>query len=502
MLSYVPIVLSLVTTNAISALAQTSQSTLFERGTVIAFNEDTQDYDILRNASVLVTGDTITGIFSSNQSVNAPTDVTRISADNAILSPGFIDTHRHGWQTSYRTLVSNTTLADYAIRIGPGSTIPGAFTDEDFYLGELIGLWEGLDAGVTGVLDYSHGFRSSSAASALLDAYLESGARIWFCYGFSDANGTFPLPQRIADFRTKAQDPRLIDSPVEMGVAVDGWTLPPDTIAPLLDLIRGDNISVLSTHYVDGVWGFRNTPSLLRQLGLINESFPIVFAHASFIPQSEYEILRQFNHYISIDPESESHYGHTNDESDYTMDQGALGVDTHATYSGDIVTQARLWLQQVRARSFRRTLEGWRVPSTNPMSVKQAFHLATRAGAQALRRPDLGVIRVGAKADIVVFDGTKMSLLGFRDPIAAIILHSNVGDVRDVMVNGRFVKRDGQLLNTNLANVTSAFVRTAPRIQDIIEAAPLSPTEGSWIIGGYPYEQPRQVDAVRGNATG
>ncbi|KAG8623134.1 hypothetical protein KVT40_008110 [Elsinoe batatas] len=479
-----------------------AQSTLFERGTVITFNEEHQDFEVLRNASVLVNGDSISAIFpsSDNGSVSIPADVTRVAADNAILSPGFIDTHRHGWQTAYRTMASNTTLSDYAIRIGPTSPIPASFTDEDFYLGELIGLWEGLDAGVTGVLDYSHGFRSPAASSALLDAYLESGARIWFCYGFSDANGSFPLPQRIADYRAKAQDPRLPDSSVVMGAAFDGWSAGAEAIAPLLDFLRNDNISVLSTHYVDGVWGFRNTPSLLRRLGLINETFPIIFAHASLIPTAEYEILRQFNHYISIDPESESHYGHTNDESDYTMGQGALGVDTHATYSGDIVAQARLWLQQVRARSFRKLLLDWRVPSTNPMSVKQAFHLATRSGAQALRRPDLGVIQVGAKADIVIFDGTRMSLLGFRDPIAAIILHSNPGDVRDVMVNGRFVKRDGRLLAPNLANVSAAFARTAPRIQDVIEAAPLSPVEGMW-SSGYPYGQSRRVDAVRGNGT-
>ncbi|SPO06591.1 uncharacterized protein DNG_09281 [Cephalotrichum gorgonifer] len=53
------------------------------------------------------------------------------------------------------------------------------------------------------------------------------------------------------------------------------------------------------------------------------------------------------------------------------------------------------------------------------MSVNQAFLLATRSGAQALRRPDLGVLKVGATADIVVFDGTATNLIGWRDPVAA-----------------------------------------------------------------------------------
>lgn len=68
------------------------------------------------------------------------------------------------------------------------------------------------------------------------------------------------------------------------------------------------------------------------------------------------------------------------------------------------------------------------------MSVNQAFLLATRNGGLALRREDVGVVKVGAVADIVVFNGGSPNMLGWADPVAAIILHSNVGDVRDVMV--------------------------------------------------------------------
>lgn len=46
----------------------------------------------------------------------------------------------------------------------------------------------------------------------------------------------------------------------------------------------------------------------------------------------------KYNHYISITPESEMHFAHTDYESDLIMDQAALGVDTHATFSGDVIT--------------------------------------------------------------------------------------------------------------------------------------------------------------------
>jgi hypothetical protein len=122
--------------------------------------------------------------------------------------------------------------------------------------------------------------------------------------------------------------------------------------------------------------------------------------------------------------------------STLTWRRHSLGVDTHLAFSADILTQARNWLQKVLQDLYGRVLRDWRVPYNNPMSVVQAFHLATRAGGLALRRPDIGVIASGAKADLLVFDGTSLSMLGWVDPVAAITLHASVGDIESVTVSG------------------------------------------------------------------
>ena len=74
------------------------------------------------------------------------------------------------------------------------------------------------------------------------------------------------------------------------------------------------------------------------------------------------------------------------------------------------------------------------------MSVNQAFMLATCNGGLALRRPNLNVIAKGAKADIVVWDGMSPGLLGWDDPVEAIIFHPHVDDIKHVLVDGTFVK--------------------------------------------------------------
>jgi cytosine/adenosine deaminase-related metal-dependent hydrolase len=60
---------------------------------------------------------------------------------------------------------------------------------------------------------------------------------------------------------------------------------------------------------------------------------------------------------------------------------------------------------------YRKVLDRWQVPDSCPMSVNQAFLLATRNGGLALKRPDLGVIAPGAKADIVVFKGDYPNMI-------------------------------------------------------------------------------------------
>lgn len=42
----------------------------------------------------------------------------------------------------------------------------------------------------------------------------------------------------------------------------------------------------------------------------LSSTTPIIFAHCSSIVATEARLLRQFNQYVSITPESEMHYGH------------------------------------------------------------------------------------------------------------------------------------------------------------------------------------------------
>jgi cytosine/adenosine deaminase-related metal-dependent hydrolase len=196
------------------------------------------------------------------------------------------------------------------------------------------------------------------------------------------------------------------------------------------------------------------------------------------------------------------HYGHTHPSSHLILDQASLGVDTHFTFSSDILTQARIWLQRVREHLYEATvIDRWQIPDSNPMSVNQAFLLATRNGGLALGRDDIGIIAVGAVADIVVWDGRSPALLGWADPIAAVILHASVGDIDHVLVNGEFVKRDKRLVVKGYGEVQDRFLDAARRIQAKLKATPLPKQVGNF-LNGFPYGPVQQADVQRGSGTG
>ncbi|KAF5227411.1 hypothetical protein FAUST_11782 [Fusarium austroamericanum] len=488
-----------------TATAEAS-STLFWGGTIIGFNKDTSSLEVIRNGSLLVVDDRIVAVNEEPGSKDDAGDgVDVIDVSGQILTPGFIDTHRHGWQTGLKTLGSNTTLAEYSMRYGAPASGQD-FRAEDVYIGQLAGIYEALNAGVTTMVDHAHHTWSNETSWAGLNASVESSGRIFWCYAFESptgAEGSRTIEEQIANFREIYESENWKDSPSMIGIAYDAWGPQPNVEerSKILDLAQEIEVPVITTHSLGGPWGFANLPSDLAGLDVLEGDIPIIFSHASFLTANDRDLLRQNNHYVSITPESEMHYGQTHPHSYLIQDQAALGVDTHFTFSTDILTQARIWLQSTRYRLFNQVLETWRVPRSTPETVNQAFLLATRSGGLALRRHDLGVINEGAKADLVVWNARESpALLGWNDPVAAVMLHASVGDIHDVMVDGKFVKRDGKLAVEGYEEVRERFLKSAKRLQDVWAEKEYPVLEGKW--QGSDYADTLKADVVAGEGDG
>ncbi|KAI1816539.1 amidohydrolase [Poronia punctata] len=485
-----------------------SASVLLSGGTIIAFDDYTNSLDVIRHGSLLITDDRIVGLYKESRPREIPADTEIVDCTHKIISPGFIDTHRHGWQTALKTLGSNTSLADYMYTFSGPASAP-FYTPEDTYTSQLTGLLEAINAGVTTTLDHAHNLWSTEQAEAGLDASIESGARVFWAPSLSPFPG-YPVSAQIKDWKRWNSKKTFPNGLTILSLAYDDWiTGKPEDTQAVIKLIKEENPPVLTVHWLGGIWiepTETGSPSLLNSHNVLDlPDTAIVFSHGAGITAGDASLLRKTNQFLSITPESEMHCGHGHTNSHLIHDQAALGVDVHFAFSTDILTQARLWLQRTRSRLYDDLMEStWAIPASNPMSVNQAFLLATRQGALALRRPDLGVIKVGAKADLVVFDGRSPGMLGWADPVAAVILHANVGDIEHVLVDGKFVKRDGKLTYPKYDELVDKFLASAERLRGEMLKRPQPVLEGGLLIfeGGAGYGHPRQVDVVRGEGTG
>ncbi|KAJ3537584.1 hypothetical protein NM208_g6246 [Fusarium decemcellulare] len=474
--------------------------TIIEAATVIVYDEDADSFKSLPNTSVLIAGDTIAAIFPTDENQSIPDDAERVDARGKIISPGFIDTHHHGWQTAYKTLAADSHIAEFFVRYGWAGTCYDDFTPEDVYLGHLISQYEMLDAGTTSVLEHALASFNQETADAYLRGSLETGLRTWFAFAIQDYSRSrkdFPgTMEQIKMFHELRKEPKLANSNVCLGIGYDGWRFDSETTDAVVSLIRSGDVAVVTSHF-SGPYYTMSTLGRLDSLGAFDKSkTPFVLSHASFDVFDETQLMRKKDVYVSTTPLSEQLWGTDLTPTAYNLDQTALGVDNPWSCAADMPGQARLYLHRVREQFFNQVTHNRRLPSTTPMTVEQAFHLMTRSGGLAFHREDIGALRVGAKADLLVINGDSYNMLGWSDPIAAIVMHSHPSDIEAVMVGGQWRKRHGRLTlpdgATDIEDIKARFLESSKRLQGKVLSKPRPKFEGTF-MPGIEYEAPYQV---------
>ncbi len=124
----------------------------------------------------------------------------------------------------------------------------------------------------------------------------------------------------------------------------------------------------------------------------------------------------------------------------------ALGVDGSASNdAGHLLAEARMAMLLQRVRN-----------GADAMSARETLEIATRGGAEVLGRgAELGSIEPGKRADLAIWDVSGLGAAGAWDPVAALVLCGPF-QVRDLVVEGRRVVREGRLAGLEIETVVEA----------------------------------------------
>lgn len=92
-----------------------------------------------------------------------------------------------------------------------------------------------------------------------------------------------------------------------------------------------------------------------------------------------------------------------------------------------------------------------------PIPARELLAAATSGGAAGLGRPELGTLEVGAAADLCVWDVSGVADAGVADPVAGLLWAAPGRRPRHVVVAGKVVVRDGELVTADEREIAGSL---------------------------------------------
>ncbi|MFE8013804.1 amidohydrolase family protein [Streptomyces antibioticus] len=438
-----------------------TQRTLLRSGTVITMDPQ---HGTLPRADILIENGLIEKIAPDIEA-----DAEIIDVSGHIVMPGMIDTHRHTWQTLLRSLCTDWTLIDYIY--GVRLAVANAYSAEDIHLGNLLGSLDAINSGVTTLLDFSHCTSTPEHADAAITGLRDAGIRAVYGYGFYESNRSAPPHfathgDRLADLsRVAGTWFSGKDGLLSLGVALtEQEMIPFETVRAEILAAREHN-ALMVTH-TGSVWGAPTRIAEFAEAGLLGPDQ--VHVHCNALGEADWRLLADHGAKVSISPETELNMGMGKPVFAAAERHGikpTLSCDIVSFNSGDLFTQLRVGL------GFHRwaETEEMNARGVNPERVKlsagAALHWTTTNAADAIGQADrIGMLRAGMKADITVIGGPGTSQHPRIDPSGTVVFQTGPENVRHVLIEGRFVKRDGSLVGVDLPRLLDAADTSAADI--------------------------------------
>ncbi|MDQ2090034.1 8-oxoguanine deaminase [Marimonas arenosa] len=412
--------------------------------------------DELRGADVLIRGGAIVSV---GHGLKTSGEV--IKAAGCVVTPGLVNTHHHLYQSMTRAVPGGQdallfgwlkTLYPIWARMGP----------EEIFVSAQVGLAELALSGCTLSSDHLYLFPNGARLDDTIAAAQEVGLRFHPTRGamsIGESDGGLP-PDSLVENEAKILEDciRAIDAHHDAGdgamVRVGVAPCSPFSVSRELmrdaALLARDKGVMLHTHlaendediaYSEAMFGCR-PGQYAEDLGWTGAD--VWHAHCVKLDGQEIELFARSGTGVAHCPCSNCRLGSgiapVRDMRDAGVKVG-LGVDGSASNdSGNLVAEAR------QAMLLQRVARG-----ADAMSAREALEIATRGGAQVLGRDDCGEITPGKRADIAIWDVTGVESAGSWDPAAVLL--AGPTRVRDLLVEGRRVVKEGRMASLDLGRV-------------------------------------------------
>lgn len=391
----------------------------------------------------------------------------RLDAGDAILAPGLVNTHTHAAMSLFRGIAGDIPLQqwleDYIFPAEAQNVTP-----EFVRWGTRLAALEMMRGGTTTFVDMYY-FEDTVA-----EATREAGLR----GVLGETIVKFPAP----DFKTPEaalkftaryierfrNDPLIVPTvaPHAIYTNTDDTLRASRALASRFDVPLLIHVSETERENRDSLAEHGLTPAgYLRSIGFLTGRS--LFAHCVWLTGADMELIRQAGIGIAHCPSSNAMLGSGVAPVTRMLGQGiavGLGTDGPAGSNNDFDLMEEM---DLAAKLQKATLRDPRV-----LPAVEAFAMATILGAKALGMDkEIGSLEPGKKADLIAIRLTQPHAVPLYNVYSQLVYALKANDVADVMVNGRFVLRDGKSLTLSEAEVLDNARRLARQVKKNMGAA-------------------------------
>jgi 5-methylthioadenosine/S-adenosylhomocysteine deaminase len=388
--------------------------------------------DFLPAADIRVEGDIIAAIGATG-SLAQPGD-TLIDCSEALIAPGLVNVHTHAATAFYRGMAEDRPREFWSA----GYAMPGQerFTVEDHVFSVRAACAEFLLNGVTCIAD------RLGNMDRIAPAIEESGIRAVVGHSLVDAKAPADWKTAHAVIERFGTDPRRR---IFTGIAPHALDTCSDEL--LKECARqaertGARVFIHVAQNEPEVAAVRRRGhdgalACLVQTGLATST--TVAAHAIYLSDAEFEAWPAYGIAIAHCPASNLKIEARTLPLARLVGRVPIGLGTDWTASNnsmDMLIEARLAALVGKMRA----------DDPQALPVAQMVRMLTIDGARVLGLDGLiGSIEPGKRADLVVFDANRLETTPAHDPRANLIYSMGPRSVRDVLVDGQILVREGKL---------------------------------------------------------
>ncbi len=422
--------------------------TLIKNGYLITMEEESvqkDGYVIIEDETILATG---SGVPPADEYDKV------IDADEAIILPGFINTHTHVGMGLFRGYADDLPLMEWLeTKIFP---MEDQLNDEYLYHGAMLDILEMIQSGTTCFL--SMYMFNNGAAKAIL----ESGIRAVLGRGTSGIGPDEKHRQVFDEIRDLYRRCHGADNDrLRIWIGPHAcYVCPPDYLKKVAalaeELHTGVTIHIAETQSeVDGClknYGLRPLP-YIEQSGIFDH--PTVAAHCVWMNEEELAILKKYQVGVAYNPESNMKLGSGVAPIGKMLQMGIhVGLGTDGSSSNNDLNM----IGEMRSAAFLQ-----KVANLDPLALSawDVLRMATVEGAKILHWEDaIGQLKPGYQADLILIRTKCPHMRPLHDVVSNLVYSADKSDVETVMVKGRILMENRRMTGLHETEIIAQAERT------------------------------------------